>query len=187
MLRVGRPVTIGYDRLAPGTVSVRTLSSRSIGARVRIIRLADTPTSVRTVGRSTAGVCPSVRIVGSAGGGPSIRPVNPASGSVGAAVCIIVRTYAIGAWVRAIDGVSTNRITIVRWIVIAGAAGQDRANGGASDESSQISCGVARLDSSLGSSGLGNIGDVVNRRAGRNSIDLFGHRSCRRPGAGRIW
>jgi hypothetical protein len=62
-----------------------------------------------------------------------------------------------------IDRISTNGITIVRSIVIASAAGQDRSNGGAGYESSQISRGVTRLDSTLGSSGLGNIGDVVNR------------------------
>src|SRR5881227_3965134 len=121
MLGVGGFVTIGYDRLPPRTVGVRTLFSRSIGTGVRIICLGHTPASVRTIRGSTSGVRPSVRIVGRTGRGPSVR----------AAISIIVRTDTVGGSIRTIDGVSTNRVTIVRWIVVAGAAGQDRANGGA--------------------------------------------------------
>src|SRR5438874_8624978 len=175
MLRVGGFVTIGYDRLPPRTVSVRTLFSRSIGTGVGIICLSHTPASVRTIRGGTSGVCPSVRIVGGTGRGPSVRVVNPACNSVGAAICIIVRTDTVGGSIRTIDGVSTNRVTIVRWIVVAGAAGQDRANGGASYESSQIPRGVARLNGAFGIRCLSNVSDVVNRRARRNRVDLFGN------------
>src|SRR5438105_5070893 len=146
MLGIGGFVTIGYDRLPPRTVSVRTLFSRRIGTGVGIICLSPTPASVRTIRGSTSGVCPSVRIVGSTGRGPSVRAVNPAGNSVGAAICIIVRTYTVRGSIRTIDGISANGITIVRSIIIAGAAGQDRSNGDAGYESSQISRGVARLD-----------------------------------------
>src|SRR5438105_1222328 len=173
MLGIGGFVTIGYDRLPPRTVSVRTLFSRRIGTGVGIICLSPTPASVRTIRGSTSGVCPSVRIVGSTGRGPSVRAVNPAGDSVGATICIIVRTYAVRGSIRTIDGVSTSGITVVGRIVIAGAAGEDRANGGASYERSQVSRGVARLKSALGGGGLGDIGDVVNRRAGRNRVDFF--------------
>src|SRR6266536_3155197 len=176
MLGVGGFVTIGYDRLPPRTVGVRTLFSRSIGTGVGIICLSHTPASVRTIGGSTSGVCPSVRIVGSTGRGRS----------VGAVICIIVRTDTVGGSIRTIDGVSTNRVTIVRWIVITSAAGQDRSNGGASYESSQISRGVTRLDGTFRSRCLSNVGYIVNRRAGRNRIDLFRHRSRRGPGSRRI-
>src|SRR5437764_5828491 len=152
MLRVGGFVTIGYDRLPPRTVSVRTLFSRSIGTGVGIICLSPTPAPVRTIRGSTSGVCPSVRIVGSTGCGSSVRAVNPAYNSVGAAICIIVRTDTVRGSIRTIDGVSANRVTIVRSIVVAGAAGQDRANGGASYESSQITGGIARLNAAFGSS-----------------------------------
>src|SRR5437868_13297577 len=175
MLRVGGFVTIGYNRLPPRTVSVRTLFSRSISPGVGIICLRHAPAPVRTVCGSTSGVCPSVRIVGSTGCGSSVRAVNPACNSVGAAICIIVRTDTVRGSIRTIDGVSTNRVTIVRWIVVAGAAGQDRANGGASYESSQIPRSIARLYSPLGSSGLGNVGYIVNRRVWRNRGDLFRH------------
>src|SRR5881392_1147623 len=186
MLRVGGFVTIGYDRLPPRTVSVRTLFSRSIGTGIGIICLSRTPASVRTIRGSTSGVCPSVRIVGSTGRGPSVRAVNPAGRSVGAAICIIVRTYTVRGSIWTIDGVSTNRVTIVRWIVVAGAAGQDRANGGASDESSQIPRSVTRLNGAFGSRCLSNVSDIVNRRAGRNRVNLFRHRSRRGPGSRRI-
>src|SRR5438552_6493748 len=186
MLRVGGFVTIGYDRLPPRTVSVRTLFSRSIGTGVGIICLSHTPASVRTIGGSTSGVCPSVRIVGGTGRGPSVRAVNPAGRSAGAAICIIVRTDTVGGSIRTIDGVSANRIAIVRWIVIAGATSQYRSNGRADDESSQIPRSIARLYSPLGSSGLGNVGYIVNRRAWRNRVDLFRHRSRRGPGSRRI-
>src|SRR5438874_10716523 len=186
MLGVGGFVTIGYDRLPPRTVSVRTLFSRSIGTGVRIICLGHTPASVRTIRGSTSGVCPSVRIVGSTGRGPSVRAVNPAGRSVGAAICIIVRTDTVGGSIRTIDGVSTSRVTIVRWIVVAGAAGQYRANGGASDESSQISRGVARLDGTFRSRCLSNVGYIVNRRAWRDRVNLFRHRSRRVPWSRRI-
>src|SRR6478735_5309929 len=167
MLRVSGFVTIGDDGLPPGTVGVRTLFSGSIGTGIRIICLGDTPASVRTVGGSAARVRPGVRIVGSTGRSPAVRAVNPAGNSVGAAICIIVRTYTVRGSIRTVDGVSTHRITIIRRIVITGAAGEDRSNGGSSYERSQISRGVARLESALGSGGLGHIGDVVNRRAGR--------------------
>src|SRR5438477_5545101 len=173
MLRVGGFVTIGYNRLPPRTVSVRTLFSPSISPGVGIICLRHAPAPVRTVCGSTSGVCPSVRIVGSTGRGSSVRAVNSFSCSVSAGICIIVRTYAVSGSIRMIDGVSTHRITVVGRIVIAGAAGEDRSNGGASYERSQISRGVARLESALGGGGLGHIGDVVNRRAGRNRVDFF--------------
>src|SRR5881227_2099232 len=174
MLGVGGFVTIGYDRLPPRTVGVRTLFSRSISTGVGIICLSHTPASVRTIRGGTSGVCPSIRIVGSTGRGPSVRAVNPAGRSVGAAICIIVRTYTVRGSIRTIDGVSTHRITVVGRIVIAGAAGEDRSNGGASDESPQVSRSVARLNSPLGCSGLGHIRDIVNRRTGRNRVNLFG-------------
>src|SRR5438105_5608526 len=152
MLGIGGFVTIGYDRLPPRTVSVRTLFSRSIGTGVGIICLGHTPASVRPVRGSASGVCASVRIIGSTGRGPSVRAVNPAGRSVGAAICIIVRTYTVGGSIRTIDGISTNRVTIIRWIVITSAAGQDRSNGGTSYESSQITGGRARLNAAFGSS-----------------------------------
>src|SRR5882757_2035573 len=181
MLGVGGFVAIGYDRLPPRTVGVRTLVSRSIGTGVGIICVGHTLAPVGTVSGRTASVGPGVRIVGSTGRGPSVRTVNPVGNSVGAGVCIIVSTYSISTRVRTIDGVSANGITIVRPIVIAGAAGKDRSNGGASDKSSKVSRSVARLDSPLGSSGLSHVGNVVNRRAGRNRIDLFRHRIGRCP------
>src|SRR5438093_3494661 len=186
MLGVGGFVTIGYDRLPPRTVSVRTLFSRSVGTGVGIICLGHTPASVRTIRGSTSGVRPSVRIVGSTGRGPSVRAVNPAGRSVGAAICIIVRTDTVGGSIRTIDGVSTSRVTIVRWIVVAGAAGQYRGNGAASDESSQISRGVARLDGTFRSRCLSNVGYIVNRRAWRDRVNLFRHRSRRGPWSRRI-
>src|SRR6266536_5137473 len=186
MLGVGGFVTIGYDRLPPRTVCVRTLFSRRIGTGVRIICLRDTPDAVQNVGGSTAGIGPGVRIVGSTGRGPSVRAVDPAGRSVGAAICIIVRTDTVGGSIRTIDGVSTNRVSIIRWIVITSAAGQDRSNGGASYESSQISRGVTRLDGTFRSRCLSNVGYIVNRRAWRNRIDLFRHRSRRGPGSRRI-
>src|SRR4029077_15791518 len=105
--------------------------------------------------------------------GPSVRAVNPAGNSVGATICIIVRTYTIRGSIRKIDGVSPHRITVVRRIVITGAAGEDRSNSGASDESPQVSRGVARLNSPLGCSGLGHVRDIVNGRAWRNRVNLF--------------
>src|SRR5450432_4497374 len=128
MLGIGGFIAIGHDRLPPRAVSVRTLASRRIGTGVGIIGLGHTTAPIGTVGRSTTRVGPGIRIVGSAGGGPSVRAVNPAGDSVGAAICIVVGTHAVGAWVGTIDGISANRIAIVRGIVIAGAAGQDRAN-----------------------------------------------------------
>src|SRR5947208_10305032 len=186
MLGVGGFVTIGYDRLPPRTVSVRTLFSRSVGTGVGIICLGHTPASVRTIRGGTSGVCSSVRIVGGTGRGPSVRAVNPAGRSVGAAICIIVRTYTVRGSIRTIDGVSTNRVSIIRWIVITSAAGQDRANGGASYESSQISRGVTRLDGTFRSRCLSNVSYIVNRRAWRDRVNLFRHRSRRGPGSRRI-
>jgi hypothetical protein len=139
------------------------LTSRCVGAGVGIIRLAGTPAPVGAVGRSTAGVRPGVRIVGSTGGGPRIRAVNSARNSVGAAICIVVRTYAVGNRVGAIDRISTNRIAIVRRVVITGAAGQDRSRSRARDERSEVSRGVARLDGTFGTRALGNIGYIINR------------------------
>src|SRR4029079_6389632 len=104
---------------------------------------------VRTVGRSTASVGPCIRIVSSTGGGPAIRTVNPVRDSVGAVIWVIIRTYAIGAWIRMINGVSAHGITIVRGIVISGPAGKNRSHGCASDEGSEIARSVAGLDSSL--------------------------------------
>src|SRR5439155_11227810 len=173
MLGVGGFVTIGYDRLSPRTVSVRTLFSRSIGPGVRIICLRHAPAPVWAVGGSAAGVGSSVGIVSRAGRGSSVRSVDSFSCSVSAGICIIVRTYAVSGSIRMIDGVSTHRITVVGRIVIAAAAGEDRSNGGASDESPQVSRGVARLNNPLGCSGLGHIRDIVNRRAGRNRVNLF--------------
>src|SRR4029077_9039278 len=172
MLGVGRLVAIGYDGLPPRTVGVRTLFSGSIGTGIRIKCLGDTPAPVRTVGGSTACVRPGVRIVGGAGRSPAVRAVNPAGDSVGPTICIIVRTYTVRGSIRTIDGVSTHRITIVRRIVITSATGEDRSNSGASDESPQVSRGVARLNSPLGCSGLGHIRDIVNGRAWRNRVNL---------------
>ena len=103
MLGVGGFVTIGYDGLPPRTVSVRTLPGGSIGTGVRIICLGHTPASVRTVGRSTARIRSGVRIVGSTGRGSSVRTVDSARNSVGASICIIIRTYTIGARIRTIN------------------------------------------------------------------------------------
>src|SRR5947207_7503882 len=116
MLRVGRFVAIGYDRLSPRTVSIRTLVSRSRGAGVGIICVGYTLASIGTIGRSTAGVGPGIRIVGSAGRSPSVRAVNPAGDSVGAAICIVIRTYTVRGSIRMIDRISTDGITIVRSI-----------------------------------------------------------------------
>src|SRR3989440_152858 len=173
MLRIGRFVAIGDDRLSPRTISIRTLMSRGVGTRIRIVGLGHTLAPVWAVGGSAAGVGSSVGIVSRACRGSSVRSVDSFSCSVSAGICIIVRTYAVSGSVRMIDGVSTHRITVVGRIVIAGAAGEDRSNGGASYERSQISRGVARLNSPLGGGGLGHIGDVVNRRAGRNRVDFF--------------
>src|SRR5260370_42220232 len=164
---------MGDDRLSPRTISIRTLMSRGVGTRIRIVGLGHTLAPVWAVGGSAAGVGSSVRIVSRACRGASVRSVDAFSCSVSASVCIIVRTDTVRGSIRTIDRVSTNGIAIVRWIVIAGAAGEDRSNGGASYERSQISRGVARLESALGGGGLGHIGDVVNRRAGRNRVDLF--------------
>src|SRR6476646_2858537 len=85
-----------------------------------------------------------------------------------------------------INGVSPNRITIIGRIVVSGPVGKDRSDGRASDESSQISRGVARLDSPLRSRGMGHIGDVINRRVGWNRVNLLWDRRGRRPGTRRV-
>src|SRR5207248_9304945 len=110
---------------------------------------------------------------GGAGRGAAIRSVDALCRSVGAGICIIISTYAVRGSIRTIDGVFTHRITVVGRIVIAGAAGEDRSNGGASNESPQVSSCVARLNSPLGCSGLGHIRDIVNGRAGGNRVNLL--------------
>src|SRR2546430_16684673 len=107
MLGVGGFVAIGDDRLSPRTISIRTLMSRGVGTRIRIVGLGHTLAPVWAVGGSAAGVGSRVGIVNRACPGSSVRAGVSFSGSGTPGVWILVLTYAVSRGRRMIGGVST--------------------------------------------------------------------------------
>src|SRR5262249_1010074 len=69
---------------------------------------------------------------------------------------------------------------------IAAPIGKDRSWGCTQDERAQISCCVVRCNGAIGVPSLRNVRYVINRRAGRNGIDLLRNRSARCPWSLRI-
>src|SRR5439155_12660827 len=69
---------------------------------------------------------------------------------------------------------------------VSAPAGNDRSGSGAKDKRAQVPRCVARLNSTVWIRALCYVGDVVNRRARRNRVNLLRNRRARGPWPLRI-
>ena len=169
MLGVRRIAVLADHRLSPRSIGIRALTSRAVGPGVRVVGLTNAAAAVRGGRRRSARVGSGVRVVGRSPVRAAVRSVGRASVAVSSGVGV-VGVVAVGRGV----GVVKSAVHIGR-IVIAGAAGHDGSHRGAHDEHSHVSRGVAGRDVAVGGRHLGHVGDVVDRRTGRNGVDDLRH------------
>src|SRR5208283_5419067 len=151
-------------------VGTGALAGGCVGAGPRIVSRRNSSSAVGRLRGGDTAICAGDGVVPSYGAGRTVGTIDRAADRISSGIRVIHGGNAITIWIGPVNRVRIRTVPVIRRVVVTSTVN----DGGPNHKHSEIACRVTGLHNERGRINYGYIGHVVDRRGGRDLIDLLG-------------